>query len=100
MVAIGKTRPRRASAERNGGDFAMPERSFRKTRDAKARAAVGIGTRNLGVRRHPVVRMGDPLLRRKQGQESRQRVNGEGLTRRQRKALAAQIEEVAGVVPA
>ena len=40
------------------------------------------------------------LLRRQQWQQRRQRVNGERLAGRQREVLAAQLEEVAGVVPA
>ena len=78
----------------------MPERPLPHTRDAESRAAVGVGTCDLGIRRHPVLRMRDPLLRGQKGQQGRQGVHRERLTGRQRERLAAQLEPIAGAVPA
>ena len=64
------------------------------------RAAVGIGTRDLGVGGHPVVRVRQPLLRRKDRQQRRQRVNGKRLARGQREVFPAQLEPVTGAVAA
>jgi hypothetical protein len=44
--------------------------------------------------------LGQALLRRQDGYERRQRINGKGLARGQREVLPAQLEPVAGAVAA
>ena len=53
--------------QRHGGHVAMAKRARADAGDAEPRAAVGIGTRDVGVGGHPVVRVGQALLRRQEG---------------------------------
>ena len=50
--------------QRHGRHVAVPERARADAGDAEPRTAVGVGTRDVGVGGHPVVRVGDALLRR------------------------------------
>ena len=86
--------------QRHGRHVAVAKRARADAGDAEPCAAVGVGTRDVGVGGHPVVRVGHALLRRKDGQERRQRINGKGLSRRQREVLPAQLEPVAGAMAA
>jgi hypothetical protein len=61
---------------------------------------VGIGTGDLGVGRHPVVRVGGALLGREQREERRQRVEREGLAGGEAQVLARELEPVADLVVA
>lgn len=49
----------------------MAEHPFLRARDAQARPAQRVGTRDLRVARHPVVRVRRALLRGEEGEDGR-----------------------------
>ena len=61
---------------------------------------MGVGTGDLGVRRHPVIGIGQALLGRQQWQHRGQRIDRYALTGRQVQHLAAQFEMIANLRPA
>gem|GEM_PF-5794882 len=78
----------------------MAERRRPGARDLEASAAQRVGARDLHVGRHPVVRVGLPLLGGQERQQGSQRVDREGLARRETQVLAGELEIVPGLMVA
>ena len=76
----------------------MSKRPRAGSRDAEAGPAVGVGTGDLGVGRHPVPGIGLALLRGKEGQECSEGVQGEGLARGEEEVLPLDLEVITGAV--
>ena len=75
----------------------MAEAALARPRDAEAGRAIRIGAGDLGVGRHPVVRVGRALLGGQKRQQRRERIDRKALAGRQMQHLAAQLEMVAGL---
>ncbi len=72
----------------------------RRASDAEPRAAMRIGTRDVGVGGHPVVRIGHALFRGKKRQQRGERIQRERLAVRESQVFTLHREPVAFVMAA
>src|SRR5260370_32254281 len=78
----------------------MPEGSLSHAPDTEHGTAVRVGTGDFGIGRHPVAGISLALLRRKERQQGRQRIDRKRLSRRKRQILARDLEVVTDLVMA